>query len=465
MRLLSANTDGSFSLTEFDDSYLPGYAILSHTWEQDDQEVSYQNVTRNIARHKRGWKKLRFCQDQADKNGLRYFWVDSCCIDKRDARELSIAINSMFRWYNLAAKCFVYLADVSKPKSHDPAASSWKRFFVYRTDVSESKSHDSSASTWEEGFMQSRWWKRGWTLQELLAPRSVEFFSKECESLGSKQSLEQTIHEITNIPIRALQGHLAQFNASEKRAWAKDRETKYEEDQVYCLAGLLEIYLPLNYGEGKENASRRLQDEIERRSPQAKGDLNVTSSQTHKLSKDEQRLMHALRASARSYEQFKDRNPDSHKGTCRWVVEHPNFRKWKDSESSGLLWVSADPGCGKSVLAKSLVDKVLQPSETRAVCYFFFKDDAELQKRSSTALPALLHQLLKQKPRLLKHAMADFETDGDKFAESVQTSWRILTRIVEDPLAGEIVCVLDALDECIEADRFQLIKILSQIFP
>jgi len=119
--------------------------------------------------------------------------------------------------------------------------------------------------SWEPAFRQSRWFTRGWTLQELLAPQSVEFFSRDGKLLGNKGSLEQQIHEITGIAVKALQGHLSQFSDDERRMWAAKRETTIEEDQVYCLLGIFDVYLPLIYGEGKKHAFRRLQDEIDRR--------------------------------------------------------------------------------------------------------------------------------------------------------------------------------------------------------
>jgi hypothetical protein len=241
MRLLSANVDGSFSLTSFFGKPSPSYAILSHTWETDDQEVTFHDLPNPLGNGKRGYRKIQFCSEQAKKDGLQYFWVDSCCIDKSSSAELSEAINSMFRWYRNAAKCYVYLSDVSTGKNSL-----------------------SSEFLWEPAFKQSRWFTRGWTLQELLAPQSVEFFSRDGKRLGNKDSLEQQIHEITGIAIKALQGHLSQFSYDERRVWAATRETTLEEDQVYCLLGIFDVYLPPIYGEGKEHALRRLQVEIER---------------------------------------------------------------------------------------------------------------------------------------------------------------------------------------------------------
>ena len=242
-RLLTVNVDGSFSLTSFAGDNIPSYAILSHMWGRDDQEVTFQDLINAVESSKTGYRKIQFCGEQAKRDGLRYFWVDSCCIDKSSSAELSEAINSMFRWYRNAAKCYVYLSDVS---------------------TSDSTQHThSSQRPYESAFRQSRWFTRGWTLQELLAPLSVEFFSQEGKRLGDKKSLELEIHETTGIPVQALQGSpLSQFSVMERMSWAKKRETTREEDMAYSLLGVFDVSMPLIYGEGVESAFRRLQKQI-----------------------------------------------------------------------------------------------------------------------------------------------------------------------------------------------------------
>lgn len=243
MRVLKIEDDGTFSLTKFTGGKIPSYAILSHTWEADDQEVIFKDLADGTGTNKTGHRKIRFCGEQARKDGLQYFWVDSCCIDKSSSAELSEAINSMFRWYRNAAKCYVYLSDVSTGDSDQHA-----HFSQHRCELN---------------FRQSRWFTRGWTLQELLAPQSVEFFTREGTRLGNKKSLELQIHEITGITVQALQGSpLSQFSVTDRMSWAAKRVTSIEEDQAYCLLGIFDIHLPLIYGEGKENAFRRLRKEI-----------------------------------------------------------------------------------------------------------------------------------------------------------------------------------------------------------
>ena len=242
MRLLESRNAGEFSLTKYfvRDDEIPPYAILSHTWK-DGEEVSLEDLMDGTGKDKAGYDKIRFCGKQAAHDGLRYFWVDTCCINKSNNTELSEAINSMFRWYRNAAKCYVYLSDVSVGEC-DP---------------------NSKVFRWESAFQASRWFTRGWTLQELLAPKLVEFFSHEGKRLGDKRSLERQIHEITGIAVPALQGSsLSQFGVDERFKWARHRETTRTEDWAYSLLGIFDVSMPLIYGEGREKAVTRLRKEI-----------------------------------------------------------------------------------------------------------------------------------------------------------------------------------------------------------
>jgi hypothetical protein len=246
MRLLEYNNDGEFCLTKDFGDDIPRYAILSHTWGADTEEVTFKDLVDGTGKGKVGYDKIRFCGQQARRDGLQYFWVDTCCIDKSNSTELAKAINSMFRWYRNAAKCYVYLSDVSTTK--------------------RKASDQSSEFTWKSAFQESRWFTRGWTLQELLAPVTVEFFSQEQERLGDKRSLRQQIHEITGITDSALQGMpLSRFSVNERFSWTYRRQTKLEEDKAYSLLGIFDISMPLIYGEGSDDAFRRLREEIEKR--------------------------------------------------------------------------------------------------------------------------------------------------------------------------------------------------------
>lgn len=164
------------------------------------------------------------------------------------------------------------------------------------------------------------------------------------------------------------------------------------------------------------------------------------------------------------YEQFKDRNPDRLKGTCQWFLQHKHFQKWRERNSSSLLWVSADPGCGKSVLSKSLANDDLKATEARVTCYFFFKDDNKEQKSVTSALSALLHQLFSQKQVLIHHAMLDYTAEGNRLPQSFHKLWNILIKATTDLKAGEVVCILDALDECEESGRYEIINALNAFY-
>lgn len=169
MRLLQIK-NGELSLTKNFTSNIPPYAILSHTWGEDEEEVTFEDLSEGSVKTKTGYGKIQFCGAQAARHGLQHFWVDTCCIDKTNNAELSEAINSMFNWYQDAAICYVYLSDV----------------------------HGFS------GFDSSRWFRRGWTLQELLAPRRMIFFDSSWMRLDTRSNLSPDISRIIGIPRRIL---------------------------------------------------------------------------------------------------------------------------------------------------------------------------------------------------------------------------------------------------------------------
>jgi hypothetical protein len=239
MRLLMRDEAGALVFRTFDSNDLPAYAILSHTWHVDDsQEVSFRDVQESgQGAAKPGFAKIQFCAQQAAKDGLRYFWIDTCCINKSSDAELSKSINSMFRWYQQATRCYVYLSDVpSQP----------------------------SAANWKDVFRHSRWFKRGWTLQELIAPKEVVFFACNGDKLGDKSSLETLICEVTGIAKEAIYGrYLASFSFEERMSWTASRSTKEVEDGIYSMLGLFDVSMPVVYGEGRERALRRLRREVD----------------------------------------------------------------------------------------------------------------------------------------------------------------------------------------------------------
>jgi hypothetical protein len=257
MRLLQLNSTGEVSLLkDFIGDNVRQYAILSHTWGADGEEVTFKDLVDGTGKSKTGYNKIRFRGEQAKRDGVQYFWVDTCCIDKSSSAELQEAINSMFRLYRDATKCYVYLSDVTSA--------------TFGAD-------EISDQPWEVDFRKSRCFARGWTLQELIAPSSVEFFSKEWVELGNRSSLERHIHEVTGIPVKALRGHnLFDFSVHERMIWAENRNTTRQEDKAYPLLGIFNVHMPLIYGEGREGAFRRLREEIEKAS-KGKLSLHITN--------------------------------------------------------------------------------------------------------------------------------------------------------------------------------------------
>jgi hypothetical protein len=242
-RLLQINSHGDLSFVEYFGNDIPPYAILSHTWGADDDEISFKDVKKNRARGKpSGYHKVRFCGDQALREGIQFFWVDTCCIKQESSQEVGEAINSMYRWYHDAVTCYVYLADVTVGR--------------YAQNVG-------SEPTWLLAFRNSRWFTRGWTLQELLAPVNIEFFSRDGYRLGDQTTLLPQIQWITGIAELALSGSpLPNFTVHEWISRARTRVTKREEDAAYSLPGIFSIHMPLIYGEGREKAFKRLHREI-----------------------------------------------------------------------------------------------------------------------------------------------------------------------------------------------------------
>ncbi|KAF2761280.1 HET-domain-containing protein [Pseudovirgaria hyperparasitica] len=242
MRLLSVAPDGGLQLKTYSEDQVPPYAILSHTWGRlEDYEVTYRDVLDGTGLNKPGYEKLLFCHNQAMRHDLTYFWVDACCIDKSNSTELQEAINSMFRWYQRAERCYVYLTDVSIRAGE----------------------RQLSREEWLPSFESSRWHTRAWTLQELIAPRSVEFYSREHVYLGDKVFLAENLRRITSIDNAVLSnGNFLQYSIDDRIRWCETRQATKSEDKVYSLLGLCNIYLPLIYGEGEEHAMRRLRKEI-----------------------------------------------------------------------------------------------------------------------------------------------------------------------------------------------------------
>ncbi|KAM5356660.1 hypothetical protein ACJ41O_003306 [Fusarium nematophilum] len=214
---------------------VPPYAILSHVWTAE--EVTFQEMSgdHSILLQKKGYEKIvGFCA-KSRSEGFRYAWIDTCCIDKTSSAELSEAINSMFRWYRKAAACYVFLNDV--PSAENPLAAGSR-------------------------FRRSRWFTRGWTLQELLAPYEIIFLADDWHEIGNGVSLSDAISKVTTIDAKTLLEHdWSHVSIAKIMSWASRRQTTRVEDQAYSLMGIFDVNMPLIYGEGYK-AFYRLQIEI-----------------------------------------------------------------------------------------------------------------------------------------------------------------------------------------------------------
>jgi hypothetical protein len=231
MRLINTRT---LELQDFSLLAIPPYAILSHTW--GDSEVSFRDMSLPSRFSKIGFEKIvKTCQ-LAREYGLGFAWVDTCCIDKSSSAELTESISSMWQYYINAAVCYVSLGDLQP-----------------NTPVND-------------GLAYCRWFTRGWTLQELIAPKKLEFYDMSWTYRGSKFDFIHSISSTTGIPTAILRGEesLASFSIAERMSWAARRQTTRVEDTAYCLLGIFDVNMPLIYGEGIKSF-RRLQEEIIKR--------------------------------------------------------------------------------------------------------------------------------------------------------------------------------------------------------
>ena len=234
MRLLKAST---IELHEFVGERVPEYAILSHRW--GEKEVSMQELRimmPGAAHNSEGYRKIERACALAEQYGLGYIWIDTCCIDKTSSAELSEAINSMYRWYAKSVLCFAHLADIVLQP------------LLYKSP---------------KNFMDSEWFQRGWTLQELLAPETVLFFDTDWQEIGTRMALTPYITKATGIGPEFLRQErdVHEANIAQRMSWASLRRTTRDEDIAYCLMGLFDVNMPLLYGEGNK-AFLRLQKEL-----------------------------------------------------------------------------------------------------------------------------------------------------------------------------------------------------------
>lgn len=210
MRLIRTDT---YRFESFEEVECPRYAILSHRWEAE--EVSLQDALSSCIKklNSNGARKIRASCKIALQHRLKYIWVDTCCIDKTSSAELSEAINSMFGWYQLAELCIAYLSDVELGQSIE----------------------------------SSLWFTRAWTLQELIAPQHVRFYSTNWQLLGSKVEHAEGISTRTNVPQEVLvyTTNIYLLPIAQRMLWARNRKSTRVEDIAYSLLGIFDVNTPL----------------------------------------------------------------------------------------------------------------------------------------------------------------------------------------------------------------------------
>ncbi|PHH91072.1 hypothetical protein CDD83_1768 [Cordyceps sp. RAO-2017] len=398
MRFLKVENNGDIALAQDIADQHPPYAILSHTWGRDEDEVTFKDIVKGRASQKAGYRKLRFCGEQAASDGLKYFWVDSCCIDKANSTELSVAINSMFRWYQNATKCYVFLSDVRQGGTQGE-----NRFSPHHS------------------LRGSRWFTRAWTLQELLAPSSVEFFSFEGQILGNKKSLEYTIHQITDVPVEALRGSpLSDFGKCERMEWARNRTAKIEEDKAYSLLGIFGVHMPLIYGEGAKAAFIRLNDVIDRRWAFERG-----------MPHGRQNRLVAGFGSTRSI----------------------RIGSMAEAERNTTDSLEGKPGTGKSILVNEAFCQAAQLPDCCTAAFFFNAKGDNLERSPLGLFRSLLYQLLPKHPEHLEQFRSMWNRRNNGGAGN-GPEWRehelrsFFESMFKLPVRRRTVIFIDGLDEC-----------------
>jgi hypothetical protein len=249
MRLLNARTITLENFTS--ENVAPPYAILSHTWGLE--EVTLDDLEQENPSRLHGYWKIETACQETCRAGIGYLWVDTCCIDKRSSSELSEAINSMFKWYRSAFVCFAYL--------HDVEASDYE--LCQRISTNLDLTSDQEEKIRQTQFAKSRWWRRGWTLQELIAPDELVFYDRAFRRIGSKQDLVRVVSLVSSIDENILLNKISMKDVcvATKMSWAAERKTTRIEDVAYSLLGIFDINMAMLYGEG-DRAFVRLQEEI-----------------------------------------------------------------------------------------------------------------------------------------------------------------------------------------------------------
>jgi hypothetical protein len=422
IRLLNVST---LEFTEFpDDKTRPKYAIASHRWGVD--EATYEDVKEKRNESKDGYQKIQAFAQYVRENtsGLDWLWIDTCCIDKKNAVELSYAINSMFKWYRNAEVCFAHLAGIAS--------------LTQRSDIGSDE-----------------WFRRGWTLQELLAPRLVVFLTKDWEVIGNKGSSFQfysgtdvgpdVVAEISNIvgiPERVLNdwGASLTIPVRDKIRWMEGRRTTQEEDIVYALFGIVGVMLNVNYGEGEDNARNRVLAALRQRD-------EFEDERKEKF----QKITAWLRPS-NPWTNHESARKLHEPGTGDWLLQTDEYQAWKSADGPRCLWLYGGAGCGKTVLCSTTIEDMQVHCRGNdefgyAVFYFTFSD--ERKQTYESLLISLLAQLGHKEP-----AFSMLQTLYDR-PDKRSPGQRELEQLLDAAVKSykQVFLHLDALDECPEEDN------------
>ncbi|KAL7947581.1 hypothetical protein V8C42DRAFT_363918 [Trichoderma barbatum] len=309
---------------------------------------------------------------------------------------------------------------------------------------------------WEPWFRKSRWFTRGWTLQELLAPEKVEFFSSEGAHLGSKESLESKIHKITQTPVDALRGRqLSEFSMDKRMSWSEGRFTTYPEDKAYSLLGIFSVYIPLIYGEGQDNAFARLRRAI--------------SEQDHHPNETRDRLLGWL--PYLDEQRFYTESRSARKSgatTGNWFINR-HMGAWMHENS--LLWLHGKAGSGKTVMISKVIE-YLEGSNARLLAYYYFtfqsKDSQTLRNLKSALLIQILKKLYLPHPEnsdvfFIPQAFQDlYDAHFPSRTPPMEDLDSLLIKMID--LSKNTFLVIDALDECdSQLVRVQVLDFLAKL--
>jgi hypothetical protein len=438
MRLLNVY---NLKLVEFSDDKRPAYAIASHRW--DEHEATFVDVRDTQNTSTTGYQKVKdFAKYVKDHvSGVDWLWIDTCCINKDSTAELSKAINLMFEWYYQADVCLAYLRDVEEVRD-------------------------------ELRFQQSEWFERGWTLQELLAPRVVVFLTRTWEVIGNKgastneykstnvgDSIEDAIAEITNVPREVLQEYQrsSQLSTQEKIQWMEGRKATEEEDLTYALFGILNVSLAVIYGERGRARDRLLavlreREELELRQARQYREISSWVSPTD------------------PWENHRAARKQHEPATGTWLLQSDIYRAWKvGSDEHRHLWLYGPAGSGKTILCSTAIEDVQVQCRSRtnfgqAIFYFSFSD--QTKQTYESLVRSVVVQLGCREPGL--SVLRQAYEKPERKTPGADELHRILATIVRS--YDQIFLHLDGLDECLgehdaRLDILASLETLLQTFP